>query len=357
MSRIIIDPYPHQLGGHCGSGALRDLVHWAGLGWDNLPGDGLPGEGLVFGLGGGLSFMYTRYPGLTPPLYLVGRNADMELDFCQRLGIETRRQQTDNPDEAWRWIRNEIDEGHPVMVWCDIAELPYLRVRLSNTRHDVVIIGYDDDRNMVFIIDNDREEVQEVPMDAFRRAHGSHGFPGPNRFATYPMRFPARLPDLLTCAREAAASAARVLGGEDALLFDASTLPEGSVIGSGVEGVRAFADDVITWPHHLPPDELTTAVRSIPVFVEKAGTGGGLFRRLEASFCLDVAQATGDQAFAAAANACHRSAEAWSALGETSRAEKPDIEAVSEAAHRLPELESAMQKALELAGQGSTNNR
>ena len=351
MTRVIVENYPHRMGGHCGSGALRDLLEWADLGWE-----GIPDEGLVFGLGGGLSFMYTRYPGLTPPIYLVGRNADMELDFCQRLNIDSRRQQTDDPDEAWRLLKNEIDHGRPVMVWCDIAELPYLRVRLSNTRHDVVVVGYDDGRETVLIVDNDREDVQEVPMDAFRRAHGSNGFPGPNRFATYPMRFPAQLPDLLTHARAAAASAARVLGGEDALLFDVSSLPEGSLVASGVEGVRAFADDIITWPYRLDPDELTAAVSSIPVFVEKAGTGGGFFRRLEASFCRDVAKATGEQNFAAAADTCLQSADAWSALGKIARAEPMDIQALSEAAHRLPALERAMQEALERAGQNHPQN-
>ena len=52
MGRTVIESYPHQLGGHCGSGALRDLLPWAGLGWGSLPGDGLPGEGLVFGMEG-----------------------------------------------------------------------------------------------------------------------------------------------------------------------------------------------------------------------------------------------------------------------------------------------------------------
>lgn len=353
MTRVIIESYPHQLGGHCGSGALRDLIHWAGLGWDELPGDGLPGEGLVFGLGGGLSFMYTRCPGLTPPIYLVGRNADMELDFCRRLGIDTRRQQTDVPGEGWRWVKDEIDAGRPVMVWCDIAELPYLRVRLSNTRHDVVIIGYDDELETVLIVDNDREDIQEVSMAAFQRAHGSNGFPGPNRFATYPMRFPTQLADLLNCARAAAASAARVLAGEDALLFDVSCLPSGCLVASGVDGVQSFADDVITWPYRLDPEELTAAVKSIPVFVEKAGTGGGFFRRLEASFCRDVAHATDEQSFAIAAQACERSAEAWSALGDIAQGEPLDIQALTDSARRLPALEQTMQRALEAAGQGS----
>ncbi len=236
------------------------------------------------------------------------------------------------------------------MVWCDIAELPHLRVRLSNTRHNVVVIGYDGECNTVFVVDNDRKEVQDVPMDAFRQAHGSHGFPGPNRFATYSMRFPARLPDLLTCARDAAA---RVLGGEDALLFDVSALPEGSVVASGVAGVEAFADDLGKWQRWRGPDEQAAAVNSIPVFVDKAGTGGGFFRRLQAGFCWEVAQATGDIAFAAAAEARQRSAEAWSALAGIARAEPMDLPALRDAARRLPAHERAMQRALQQAGQGA----
>lgn len=121
-------------------------------------------------------------------------------------------------------------------------------------------------------------------------------------------------------------------------------------MASGVEGVQTFADDIITWPDHMTPEELTAAVKSIPVFVEKAGTGGGFFRRLQASFCRDVAQATGDVAFANAAEACQRSADAWSALGEIVRAETSDIQALSESAQQLPALELAMQEALEQAG-------
>lgn len=32
MARVEV-PYRHELGGHCGSGALRDLTEWAGLRW------------------------------------------------------------------------------------------------------------------------------------------------------------------------------------------------------------------------------------------------------------------------------------------------------------------------------------
>src|SRR3546814_20022312 len=39
--KTLIEGYPHQIGGHCGSGAMRDLLHWHGLGWDGPPSEGL----------------------------------------------------------------------------------------------------------------------------------------------------------------------------------------------------------------------------------------------------------------------------------------------------------------------------
>lgn len=75
-----VSPYPHRIGGHCGSGALRDLLEWAGLGWD-----GPPSEGLVFTLGGALGLSYVRSVDLFPPLYLVGRGGELELDLPRRL--------------------------------------------------------------------------------------------------------------------------------------------------------------------------------------------------------------------------------------------------------------------------------
>ena len=124
MTHTRIDPYPHRLGGHCGSGALRDLLDWSGRSWDRVGWDIAGAEGLVFGLGGGLAFVYLRVPSLKPPVYLVGRTADLELDICRRLGIATERQQTEDPDEGWRWVTDELDAGRPVTVSYTHLTLP-----------------------------------------------------------------------------------------------------------------------------------------------------------------------------------------------------------------------------------------
>jgi hypothetical protein len=346
MSRVLLD-YPHRSAGHCGSGALRDLLDWAGLGWD-----GPPDEGLVFALGGGLSFSYLRLPGLTPPIYLVGRGADLELDVPRRLGAPVEMTQTDDPVEGWQWVRDELDAGRPVMVWADIAELPYLRVRLKMSRHDIVIIGYDDVEQVAFVVDNDREDVQVVPYDALARARASTSFPTPTRHATFAITWPPQLPELRQAAAEAFAASAALMRTGGSGLVPTTSLPATAVAGSGLSGVGMFAEDLARWPEVFSDEEHEAALRALPAFIEKAGTGGGLFRRLLAQGCGDVASRTGLDVVADAADVLAQCAAAWTALAEAARGEGP-VEARGErcaqAAARLPMLEAAGVEALDRA--------
>nr|WP_276508541.1 BtrH N-terminal domain-containing protein [Modestobacter muralis] len=126
---------------------------------------------------------------MAPPIHLVGRGGDMESTCCLDATVELRR--TDNSALGWRWVRDELTAGRPVMVWADIAELPYLRVRLRMSRHDVVVVGYDDERQIAYVVDNDREDVQEVPCAALARARRSTGFPASTRHATFAVEWPS----------------------------------------------------------------------------------------------------------------------------------------------------------------------
>ena len=346
MSRVLLD-YPHRGAGHCGSGALRDLLEWAGLGWD-----GPPDEGLVFGLGGGLGFAYLRVPRLVPPIYLVGRGGDLEVDLLARLGAMVDLRRTDDAVLGWQWVRDELDAGRPVMVWADIAELPYLRVRLQMSRHDIVVIGYDDDEQVAYVVDNDREDVQPVPYEALARARSSKAFPEPTRHTTFATTWPQHLPALAAVAADAFAASANSMRTGGADLVDRSLLPEGSISGTGLAGVQALADDIATWVDVLDETTLESALRALPVFVEKAGTGGGLFRRLQAGCCHDVATRTGSTASRAAGEAYDRCAQAWSALGHAANGDRPvtaRLGGAVRAAAALPTLESEATDALAAA--------
>ncbi len=106
--RTLVDDYPHKMGGHSGSGAMRDLLHWHGLGWD-----GPPDEGLVFALGGALGLSYLRSSDLVPPLYLVGRGADFEIDLPRRLGAQVQVLTTDDPREGGHGFSTSSKQADP----------------------------------------------------------------------------------------------------------------------------------------------------------------------------------------------------------------------------------------------------
>lgn len=335
--RVLLD-YPHREAGHCGSGALRDLLEWAGLGWNEVP-----SEGLVFGMGGGLGFTYLRVPGLHPPIYLVGRSSDLEVDLLTRLGAEVDVRGTDDPLIGWDWVRRELQQGRPVLVWADIAELPYLNVRLQMSRHDIVLIGYDADTETAFVVDNDRADVQEVPYDALARARASQSFPVPTRHTTYFVNWPNILPDLRSAAASAlVASVESMQATATAIIPDMSALPPDAVAAAGIGGVAVFAEDVDQWRRIMPEPELDIALRSLHAFVEKAGTGGSLFRRLQAQFCADVARLTASAEVAEAGTALLRCADTWSAMAAAGRGDGSTHERwqrVNQLAAKLPSQE------------------
>lgn len=345
LRNTLIEDYPHRMGGHCGSGAMRDLMHWHGLGWD-----GPPDEGLVFALGGSLGLSYVRSSDLFPPLYLVGRGADFEVDLPRRLGGLVQVLTTDDPDEGWSWIRDEVDAGRPSLVWGDIAELPYLRVQLQMSRHDIVVIGYDEAKQIAFVVDNDRAEVQEVPLEALARARSSTAFPQPTRHCTYRITWPRSLPAIEDVAAGAfSQSAATMRASSHVGIADPTTA---IVRAEGLAAVARFADDVEVWVD-LPDDELETLLFSLGAFIQKAGTGGGLFRRLLADGCAEVARLSGDAATAELAAVATRCAQTWTdtAHAATQRDAHPRarVDDVVSVANRLAEAELRLVESLEAA--------
>ena len=86
--RVLIEDYRNLTAGHCGSGAMRNLIyHYCGLDLE---------EGVVFGLGAGLDTVYFSYDQQHPPFMLFGRGSSMEADLAETLGMDYAEQiQTD----------------------------------------------------------------------------------------------------------------------------------------------------------------------------------------------------------------------------------------------------------------------
>ena len=344
---LTVGHYPHRVAGHCGSGAMRDLMEWHGLGWG-----GIPAEGLVFALGGDLGLSYLRSPSFTPPLYLVGRGGEFETDLPHRLGAHVRVAETDDPGDGWASVLSELHAGRPVLAWADIAELPYLRVQFQMSRHDIVIVGYDAESDSAYVVDNDRPDVQEVPMAALAAARSSTGFPQPSRHRIFLIHWPEQLPPLREVAADAFASSARKLRRPPSRgIADHTTF---AMSAQGLEAADLLAADIAEWPE-VSVAELDALLFTLSAMIEKAGTGGGLFRGLLGRGAAEVAALTDDEATAGLADDAARCARSWTAVARTAveRGVDPRLRAerAAEAARSLPAAEAAMVVALEHAAE------
>jgi hypothetical protein len=322
-SRVVI-PYPHRRAGHCGSGSFRDLFEFHDLSWTSEP----VSEGTAFGLGAGLGFYYVELPQMDPPLYLVGRTADLERDCCEIAGIDLDLRQTDDPAEGWRWLREQLDAGRPTMIWADIGHLDYLRVRLRMTMHDIVVTGYDEREGVAFVADNDRDEIQHCSLESLARARHSRAFPAPNRHGTWVMDFPSELPAARPTITSAISRAvANMLKGGRGL--------QGAEVPSGLEGIGALAASYPAWGERFG-EKLPSALRGLRTFIVKAGTGGALFRSLHAEFLGDAAALLDEPLLADAADIYSRLSAAWIALAD---ATESDDAAGAHAAGLVPLVE------------------
>ena len=98
--KAMIESYRSFPGEHCGSSAMRGLLHhYCGL---ELP------EVAVFGLGAGIDCVYLAGPTLDPAALVFGRTVGMELDLCRALGVDYREQPEADDAEAWETVREEV---------------------------------------------------------------------------------------------------------------------------------------------------------------------------------------------------------------------------------------------------------
>lgn len=125
------------------------------------------------------------------------------------------------------------------------------------------------------------------------------------------------------------------------------------VESSGLKGVQDFADDVGHWPTLFDDDALTAALFGLGAFIEKAGTGGGLFRTLQAHGCQNIADLLDDAATAEAAAAARHASKAWSTLAAAATDAGTSLRSRSLAAAKvaatIPDAETRLVEALETA--------
>lgn len=301
---------------------MRDLVRWAGLELS---------EPMIFGLGSGLAFVYLKGEGLSPTRAIMGRGWNLEQCTAERLGVELVERNTDSPEEAWEHVREALEADKPVMLQCDLKELPYWGSKTPFNGHRIVVAGWDEARQIALVADTHFEGLQEVPLEALalsRRSH--HGPMGYARHASWTLEGSPVAPD-----------AEAVL---KALKINAEAMAVESDV-AGLGAMRIFADDVGSW---IEQPDAAWCYRYAYQVIEKRGTGGANFRRLYRDYLMEALELVPAIKEAQLHVGMSRAASAWTTLAErfqfASESQSPDpqvlahIESLAEAVYQFESM-------------------
>jgi hypothetical protein len=266
-------------------------------------------EAMVYGLGSGAAFTYLKQDQFSPHRIIAGRPERLETQVADSLGLSMREHRTDDADEGWRHVTEAIGEDLPIIVQCDLAELPYWEASTPFNGHRVVVVAYEEDGEGVWVADTGFDGLQKIDRETLHAARASDAPPsGGNEFASWVLEPTEPRP-----MNEAIVAAIRrnwqQMEGEETT---GQTLESwhGEAVG-GLAGLRMFAEEVPDW------EELADAVwcyRFAYECIEKRGTGGAMFRRLYKTFLSESADHVTEFSTQPLAHSMSRVSEAWSTL-------------------------------------------
>ncbi|WP_266080893.1 BtrH N-terminal domain-containing protein [Haladaptatus caseinilyticus] len=262
-----LSSYTHSPGAHCGSASLHNLATFYDWGFS---------ESLCFGLGSGLGFgYYERGPASR---VIMGRNSGLETNFFETLGIDYREQSGQQRESAWNDVREQLEDGVPVMLFVDLYYLDYFNTDTHFGPHILLCVGIEG--NEVRLSDSEFDSIQRLPISHLRDAWDSdYGFgPLDNRWLV--VQDPTVETSLPTAADTAIERTATMLLSSN----------DGNWKAQGIDAIRRFANDLPNW---TALEDTSWCARFAYQNIERRGTGGGAFRRLYAEFLDEVAPELG----------------------------------------------------------------
>ncbi|WP_030769965.1 BtrH N-terminal domain-containing protein [Streptomyces sp. NRRL F-2664] len=244
---------------HCETTALGVLLRHQGLDLS---------EPMLFGLGSGLSFVYWDAKNMDFP-FLGGRVKPFDLtrNLATRLGLELLVQETTSPRRAWDNVTAPIDAGRPVGLQLDSYHLDYFGTKVHFGGHVVAMYGYDD--RAAHLVDTEQQGgAVSTSLTSLARARAARG-PMTARHRSFTLTAPHDMP----------APQGRIV---PAITACADAFLNPPIANLGHRGIEKAGRLVRTWLERTdaPQRDLPRAA----LLMEKAGTGGALFRNLYRDF-------------------------------------------------------------------------
>lgn len=255
---MINEVKPFQ-GNHCESTTTGTLLNQIGIPLS---------EPMIFGLGEGLGFIFWNMKIMEFP-FIGGR---IKPDFLTRnvtknLNLHLEVQETSSTQKAWSMVRDLLNAKKIVGLKLDCFHLEYFKSPIHFAGHYVAIYGYDSE--FAYLVDTLQQgSLVKTSLHSLALARNEKG-PMSSKNLFYTIAATGEPFDLKRC----------VIGAIQRNVQDYLNPPIANI---GYKGILKLSSEIKKWfknSVNIERDFCTTAM-----LMEKAGTGGALFRNLYRDF-------------------------------------------------------------------------
>ena len=233
----------------CYVNGLEDILAWKGADYTDF---------LLSVVGGMAGFAYLRFKRADPPcmVYWGANPKYLMKDLANIIGFEETVIEGRSFKFTFSRLKDFIDEGQPVMAGAlDMYYLHYysdLYKKQHVPIHYVLVVGYDDEKQVVSVHDCSHENVQKIPYDEFEKSLDVK-VPGMSKKNTVrAFTIPEEIPSELEVAKKGFA-------------YKAERFLHPPVRMFGIPAMRKLAEEIFEWDNKKCFEHMVTYATAPPL--------------------------------------------------------------------------------------------
>lgn len=234
-------------------------------------------EPMIFGLGEGLGFIFWNMKLMRFP-FIGGRIKPLSLtkNLAKNLNLKLEVKETTSVKKAWNNAKELLDENIAIGLQLDSYYLEYFAVKIHFASHFAAMYGYDD--NFAYMIDTEPNGSKvKTSLESLELARSEKGLMSAKNLI-YSLQKSGQSFDITNSI-------------VTAILKNASEYLTPPINNIGYKGILKTSVEIKKWfkiSSNIEYEFCTTAM-----IMEKAGTGGALFRNLYRDFLQEAYNITG----------------------------------------------------------------
>lgn len=238
-------------------------------------------EPLLFGIGEGLSFIFWNMKSMDFP-FIGGRIKPDGLteNITKNLNLKLEIRETTSKQKAWSSVRDLVDSGIPVGLKLDCFHLEYFSKPFHFAGHYAALYGYDETN--AYLVDTKQQGTKvQTSLKSLELARSEKG-PMASKNLFYTIGLGKKQANLEKVVVLAAKNNAR-------------EYLNPPITNVSYKGIRKLASYLEKW--FLTSKDIQRDFETTALMMEKAGTGGAIFRNLYRDFLLESYELTKDPIF------------------------------------------------------------